>query len=369
MPDFVTSCLTNIADTANKVVRRTRSRPGAKRLLKLLAGKKRILITSHLHPDPDAIASCMAMRTLLRAKLPKDVEICISIKGPIAGGVNAAFNQLASLDLTPWEDEKLKTHYDAILLLDVQPQFAYSPIPTDVQVLAVIDHHRARGRPPKLPFRDIRPDVGSSTSIVFSYLMEQSVDIDSQLGATLLYAIESDLAGAAGQPNELDNVAISNLTLCADPRLLYQMRYAELPREYYIAFARGVSEAFSNDSVLTSFLGPITTPEMTAVVADFLLRLSGIQWVLVTATYNGRLILSLRTNAAKSSAGEMMRKLIRGLGEGGGHRTKAGGFIKLENGTPTEVERARATLRKRLLKLLGLPKDARLARLVPGVEG
>ena len=28
-------------------------------------------------------------------------------------------------------------------------------------------------------------------------------------------------------------------------------------------------------------------------------------------------------------AADMMKRLIRGLGDGGGHRTKAGGFIRL----------------------------------------
>lgn len=372
MPDFVNSCLTTVADSAKQVARRARGShaPTAKRLLKALAGKQRILVTSHMHPDPDAIGSCLAMRALLRPNLPKDVAIDISIKGPIAGGVNAAFARLAApLDLTPWDDAKLKSHYDAIVLLDVQPQFAYSPIPGDVPVTAVIDHHRARGRPPTLPFRDIRPDVGSTTSILFSYLMEQSVDIDPALGAMLLYAIESDLAGAAGQPDELDNVAVSNLTLCADPRLLYRMRYASLPREYYAAFARGINEALVADTLVTSFIGEVTTPEMPAIVADFLLRLENVQWVLVSGVSKGRLVLSLRTNSSKQSAGEAMRKLIRQHGEGGGHRTKAGGFAKLENGSPTEIDRLRKLFRKRLLRIAGLPADTRLTRLAPGVEG
>ena len=43
--------------------------------------------------------------------------------------------------------------------------------------------------------------------------MELEVAIKPDLAATLLYAIESDLAGAAGTPGELDNIALSSLTL------------------------------------------------------------------------------------------------------------------------------------------------------------
>jgi len=64
--------------------------------------------------------------------------------------------------------------------------------------IAVIDHHRSRGKHKDSPFYDIRTDVGATSSIIFSYFLELEVQIDRTLAALLLYAIESDLAGAAG---------------------------------------------------------------------------------------------------------------------------------------------------------------------------
>jgi len=60
----------------------------------------------------------------------------------------------------------------------------------------------------------------------------------------------------------------------------------------------------------------------------------------------------------------MMRRLVRNLGEGGGHRTKAGGFVRLENGTATEIDRIRTTLKRRLLRSLKI-KMSRGQKLVP----
>ena len=52
----------------------------------------------------------------------------------------------------PWDDSRLG-EFDAILLLDTQPTFAYSPLPPGVVPTAVIDHHRSdRGRRPKCAF-------------------------------------------------------------------------------------------------------------------------------------------------------------------------------------------------------------------------
>ncbi len=325
----------------------------ARRLLRLLSTKQRILITSHIHPDPDALASCFGIYSVLTARLP-GAEVHISIKGQIGGGINDAFTRHTALPLTPWSDTAL-ANYDAIILLDAQPAFAYSPLPANVIPTAVIDHHAAPGRRPRCTFRDIRPEVGATASIVFSYFMELDEKISPELGATLLYGIESDLAGAAGLPNSLDNMALSGLTLIADTAKLYQMRYVDLPQEYFVALAASLATATYYEQAMISHLGTIQSLEKPAIAADLLLRYEGVQWSLATAISDRRLVLSLRTNNPKLSAGELMRRLLNNIGQGGGHRTKAGGFILLDTGSTTEIERVRNIVKRRLLRALQIP--------------
>jgi nanoRNase/pAp phosphatase (c-di-AMP/oligoRNAs hydrolase) len=361
MTAFVESCLETVADSAVAAERKSRGRPRARRLLHLLEHKKNILVTTHLHPDPDALASCSALMHLLRARLPH-AEVSMSIKGQVAGGINASFAKLSQLELVRWDDEKL-SDYDAIVLTDTQPLSAYSPLPKEIPPTAVIDHHRGGHRKPHCPFVDLRPDVGATSSIVFSYFMELDETISPTLGASLLYAIESDLAGAAGTPGELDNIALSNLTLIADTRRLYQMRYVDLPQSYYAAYALALANAHYFNDAIISHIGEIDSMEKPAVMADFLLRFDQVQWALVTATYENRLILSLRTSSKTMSAADMIRRLLRNFGEGGGHRTKAGGFIQMPDPTATEVTRLRDLLRRRLLRALKI-RGVRGQRLV-----
>lgn len=363
MAPFVESCVQTTEGSAVQAARRSRHRPRAKRLLRVLADKKRILITTHQHPDPDALASSFALCRLLQSRL-KDAKINVSIKGKIGGGYNAAFLQQSEIHLTPWSDWALR-HYDAILLLDVQPAFKLSPLPPHIEPLAVIDHHRSRGRRPDYAFSDIRTDVGASSSIVFSYYMELEEDISSDLAAALLFAIETDLAGAAGTPGDLDNVALSSLTLLADTRKLYKMRYAALPQSMYISFASGLTNAVVYEQAMMTHLDSIESAEAPAVIADFLLRFDQVEWVLVTAVGGKNLVMSLRSSDPKRSAADIMRRLVRKIGEGGGHKTKAGGLIPLENGTPTEIERVRQILRRRLLRALKI-RMQRGQKLVPG---
>ncbi len=362
MTAFVESCVVTAADSAAAAVRKLRGRPHASKLLRLLAHKKNILITTHRHPDPDALASGVAMMALLSQKLPASV-VSMSVKGQMASGLNDAFVRYTDLKLVPW-DEAALPNYDAIILLDTQPAFAFSPLPVGTTPLAVIDHHRGRGRRPNVPFCDIRPEVGAAGSIVFSYFMELEVPIKPDLAATLLYGIESDLAGAAGFPGELDNIALSSLTLIADPRKLYRMRYVDLPRSYYIAYANGLNHAVVYDNLLISHLESIESLETPAVIADFLLRLDKVDWTMVSAVHDAKLIVSIRTSNSKISAADIARRLVRKVGEGGGHRAKAGAYINMDTANPAEIEKYRSLLRKRFLRLLHT-SSTRAQKLVP----
>lgn len=362
MSPFVESCVGTAADSAVAAARLSRGRPHAHKLLHLLANKKNVLVTSHIHPDPDALASSVALSTLLSGKLPQST-VSMSIKGQIGGGMNEAFVRYSDLKLTAWSESALGD-YDAIILLDTQPNFAFSPLPPDVQPFAVIDHHRGRGRRPQVSFCDIRPEVGATGSIVFNYFMELETALRPDLAATLLYGIESDLAGAAGSPGELDNLALSSLTLVADPRKLYRMRYVDLPRSYYVAYSNALSNAMVYDNLLISHLGAIESLEVPAVLADFLLRLQDIDWAMVTAVQDSKLILSIRTSNTKISAADVARRLMRSIGEGGGHLAKAGGFIVLETGSAGEIEKFRTILRQRFLAIHHI-SAVRGQRLVP----
>jgi nanoRNase/pAp phosphatase (c-di-AMP/oligoRNAs hydrolase) len=119
------------------------------------------------------------------------------------------------------------------------------------------------------------------------------------------------------------------------------------------------------DNAIISHLDAIDSLEKPAVIADVLLRFDQVQWSLVTAVSDNRLVLSLRTSSSKMSAPEVMKRLVKNIGEGGGHRTKAGGVIHLTNASPAEVDRVRGVLRRRYLRALKIDPTSRGQRLVP----
>src|SRR5213592_1283286 len=102
MTAFVESCAKTAVGSAAAVARRSRRHPKVRQLIKLLADKKKILITTHPHADPDAMASCQALAVLLAQKLGGGAEINVSLKGGVGGGMNEIFAQLTDLTAIPW---------------------------------------------------------------------------------------------------------------------------------------------------------------------------------------------------------------------------------------------------------------------------
>src|SRR5215212_2393861 len=107
MTAFVESCAKTVTGSAKAVARRSHRHPKAVQLIRLLSNKKRILITTHAHPDPDALASCQALQALLVHNLDKGAEVKISFKGGIGGGLNEAFANHADIKTLPWDENAL----------------------------------------------------------------------------------------------------------------------------------------------------------------------------------------------------------------------------------------------------------------------
>src|SRR5688572_17204667 len=97
MTAFVESCVETVVGSAHAAERKAKGKPRAAKLVALLADKRNVLITTHEHPDPDALASAVGLCTLLQRVLPDTVKLSVSIKGQISGGVNAVFVREADL--------------------------------------------------------------------------------------------------------------------------------------------------------------------------------------------------------------------------------------------------------------------------------
>lgn len=320
----------------------------------LLMNKRKVLIVTHTNPDPDSIASAYAMRHLFASWGINSVLVYGGIIGRAENKVmiNRLRIPLRSIQtVNPF-------NFKIISLVDTQPSSGNNPLPPSLVPSIVVDHHSARKTSllKKIPFVDIRPQYGSTSSIMAEYLMESDVDINRRLATALYYGIKSDTRDLGRSANEVDIKISATLYPKVLVKTLSQIEYPRLPREYFRVLQKALSRTtwYPPRGVLISELGVIGDADMVAVVADFLIRVEGIKWVLVLAQRDQEIFFSLRTtDYPKPSADRLARALIKGIegGSAGGHDTTAGGRVGLPS--LQGIQQVKEKMRGQFLKGIG----------------
>ncbi|MGZ4882024.1 MAG: DHH family phosphoesterase, partial [Halobacteriota archaeon] len=155
-------------------LQRAESQRSATRLHQILKSIKTLGILVHDNPDPDSIASALALRQIAASV---DTEAVIIYHGEISRQENRAFVNLLAIDLIH-VDEVDPSDYDMLALVDTATPGANNPLTNYENVGIIIDHHEVPEQ--EVLYTDIR-DVGSTATILTSYLEELDIDIDKRL--------------------------------------------------------------------------------------------------------------------------------------------------------------------------------------------
>jgi nanoRNase/pAp phosphatase (c-di-AMP/oligoRNAs hydrolase) len=326
----------------SEVSRSTRS----ERLLAVLAPFQRVVVVSHVNPDPDSLASMLGIKALVESCQPGK-PVTLTVDGMIARSENRAMVELIPISLVPVEsvDPDPAT---AVVMVDTQPgtgrRFSEAAVPQ-----VVIDHHDTGGVLSGVLYSDIRTHLGATSTMVTGYLLEQRVVTTPQLASALLYGIESETTGYPREASSLDDGALIWLFPRADKDLLAQIRNPKLPQSHFATFQNALANAFQYNGVIISWCGTVTQPDIIAEIADFFIRFDQVNWSLAIGIFEDRLKLSLRAGQLGGRAGETLLTVLEGLGSAGGHDRRAGGTIVLAGNDSKSIEDLLGTIRHRLL--------------------
>ena len=330
-------------------------------MLTWVSGRGRILIVVHDNPDPDSLASAMALRQLFAVRLNREAVIAFS--GMIGRSENLAMAKLLQIPLTPFPLIDLKA-FQVICLLDSQPDTGNNSLPPGSRVDIVIDHHPMREASAACRWVDIRPNYGTTATILFEYLKVQGVSLGTKLATALFYAIKSETQDLGREARRPDRDAYLVLFPLANKTLLNGITRPSLPNEYFIALHSALEHASIYGKVLVASLKGVQFPELVAELADLLVRLEGTETVLCLGQYSTEMILSIRTSSEEINAGELIRKLVAGIGSAGGHGMMAGGKIDNVDDSDASIKKLEGLLTDRLLTELGVTEREPLP-LVP----
>ena len=320
-------------------------------LIEWIRGKGRVLIVTHDNPDPDSIAAAVALRHLLLVKTGQDAVITYG--GIVGRGENRSMVELLEIPLVPIGELELE-QYPVVCMVDTQPNTGNNSFPADLSVHLVIDHHPIKSDLSEVCWVDIRTDYGASATILYEYLCQQEVSINTKLATSLFYAIKSETQDLGREWSKADREAYLNLLPLSNNRILFNIIHPQVPRDYFSAFRTAIERSLVYGPALVFNLRRIDNPDLVAELADFLLRQQGVQYVLGMGWYDGMQILSMRALAHDAKLGLVIQQMVDGLGTAGGHGMVAGGQIRdmsADEGAQQELERL---LTRRLFKALEL---------------
>jgi nanoRNase/pAp phosphatase (c-di-AMP/oligoRNAs hydrolase) len=300
---------------------RSLSRARVQQYQRYFSDADRVLIMLHNDPDPDAMASGLALRNILRRT--KTTAIIGAIQG-VTRPENLRMVNLLDIHVEPITPASLK-EYDRIAMVDVQPHYFGGLID---RVDLVIDHH------PEQPgytavFKDIRADYGSTCTILTEHLRSVDVNISERTATAMLYAIKSDTLFFNRQTDRVDLEAFSYLYPLADAALIRKMEGAEITTErleYVLKAHRGGT---LDDQVFCAFLGPTQREDFIPYVADFFLQVEDVKWTVVAGIVGDSLIVSVRNLGYSKNAGEFARRYFADIGSAGGHRAMAKAVVPM----------------------------------------
>ncbi len=316
--------------------------------LREVVGTGPVLILTHDNPDPDALASGLGLSRLFASW---GIRSDLVYSGLVSRAENKAMLSL----LTPeWVHSDVLPDldaYSAVALVDTQPDAGNNDLPSNVIPDIVIDHHHpVRDNITKVPFVELRPDVGATASLVFQYLEAARVDLDIRLATAIFYGIKADTRGLSRGDSPIDQDAYFRLLTLIDRQILTQVEQAGLPREYFRRFCEGLQAAVVYDNVVVADLGELHRPDFVGEMADLLIRLEHARGVLCIGNHGDLMYLSLRTMGMGDDAGLLVQRIVPAPGKAGGHGTVAGGQVPLGNG---EVDQLTADLKRRFLAVMG----------------
>lgn len=312
-----------------------------------IGSDKRVLILPHNDPDPDAIASAVALKFLLDRRW--GVTADIRYNGIIGRAENQALVAYLGGELEPMQMQPVAS---PAILVDTQPGAGNNPLPEGAPVAAVIDHHPLLAQTAHAGFADVRPDVGASSTILTEYLLAADLTPPTTLATGLFYGIKSDTMALGRNVAESDVEAYVYLQALTDPDALIEIEQAQVPPAYFQSINTALEAARVYKDILIADVGVMAYPDLVAELADWLLRLQGVDWVVCMGVYRNSLRVAVRTRHHDGGAGQMARAIVAQDGIAGGHGTMAGGQVTL-NGLAASTVSAR--LRRRVLTYFGIP--------------
>ncbi len=297
-----------------------------KKLMDMVQPNDSLALFMQGSPDPDAIASAMALREIIQRTKGLTKSVFVSTE-PIVRQQNAEFVFSMRLNIHLMNQLDLNA-YRLIALLDAQPSFLSSTL-AFIKPQIVFDHHPREGQW-QADMEDIRPNYGALSSILTEYLLCAHVKIPRNLHTALLYGIKTDTDNFDRDTIFEDISAYTYHTKFANMQLIRRIELNQTPGRFLKYYDHAYHHMNNFRGRRVCYLGDIESADVCVQVADFYLHLIGTHYVVVAGIVGARFIITFRGDGYRQDCGAIAQRAFGLLGKGGGHRSAARMEIPLE---------------------------------------
>jgi nanoRNase/pAp phosphatase (c-di-AMP/oligoRNAs hydrolase) len=322
----------------------------------LLAAEEALTVVCHDNPDPDCLASAMALAAIAREAGVEDVLICYD--GNISHQQNRAFVNLLELELDPFAPALLDDR--AVVFVDHSVPGQNNAVPEGTPVDVVIDHHPAEGVEAR--FVDRRETAGATATILTEYVQALGLELEGRLATGLLFAVRRETLGFLRGVTAAEHEAAAVLHPHADEKTLRQLASPPITGSTADALGTAIDNREVRGSTLISHVGRTGERDALPQSADYLVGLEGVGSAVVFGIVDDCIELSGRTNDSRIHIGEALDEAFSDVGSAGGHREMAGGKIPLGLFADAAadgrlVEFVEGIVTDRLVDAMNLPSD------------
>lgn len=284
--------------------------------------KDQVLVV--INADPDAIASAMAVRRLLWKRVAGVTLARINV---IERPDNLAMVRLLNARLIHISQVAL-SQFDRFVIVDSQPDHhdRLAAFTAD----AVIDHHPG-GKAVITGYADIRPEYGATSTMMIEYLKAARIVPAMKLATALYLGIKVDTGNFERRALMEDVRAFQFIYRYANVPLARRIEQEEIKRDYLEYFSRALEGRVIKKNKIFVHLGQVDNPDVCVIIADFFMRVSAMQWSIVSGEYDGVLVVIFRNDGVSRDAGKIARKLFGAMGSAGGHKGLARAEVPLDD--------------------------------------
>lgn len=293
-------------------------------LLAYLSETTRLAIVCHDNPDPDCLASALALERIADDADVDDVTIVYD--GNISHQQNRVFVNSLDLDLETFDEIDLADH-DGVALVDSSVPGENNGLSADADVDIIIDHHP--GEVPEAEFVAIREEASSTTVILVEYIHTLDLQLESDLATALLFAIRRETLDFIRNVSEKEYLAGFYLHSSVDADLLRKMDNPPLSEITVDAIGTSIQTRTVQSAYLVANVGRTTERDALPQAADFLLDLEGVETVLVFGINGEQIEVSARSTDSRVSLGSLLEDVFGDIGDAGGHDDMAAAKIPM----------------------------------------